>query len=119
MGHSVALYCQNYEQVLAPARCTLHASLACIPLAHASPQPSTRRGCRPALLAQIQQLEATLAQYGYRDLYAPLPPENPLDMLELHAAGQAQRRQPCLGACRPGRRQVLAGPQRLLGGRLA
>lgn len=34
----------------------------------------------------IQQLEARLAQYGYRDLYAPLPPENPLDMLELAAA---------------------------------
>jgi hypothetical protein len=32
---------------------------------------------------QIQELEATLAQYGYRELYAPLPPETPLDMLEL------------------------------------
>ncbi|PRW58927.1 hypothetical protein C2E21_2145 [Chlorella sorokiniana] len=56
VGHSVALYCQNYEQ--------------------------------------IQQLEATLAQYGYRDLYAPLPPENPLDMLELTAGARGQGRQP-------------------------
>jgi hypothetical protein len=32
---------------------------------------------------QIQQLETTLAQYGYRDLYSPLPPDNPLDMMEL------------------------------------
>ncbi|KAI7842302.1 hypothetical protein COHA_003942 [Chlorella ohadii] len=56
VGHSVALYCQNYEQ--------------------------------------IQQLEATLAQYGYRDLYAPLPPEHPLDMLELTAGGRGQRQQP-------------------------
>jgi hypothetical protein len=39
---------------------------------------------------QIQQLETTLAQYGYRDLYAPLPPDNPLDMLELSAAGAAR-----------------------------
>lgn len=49
MGHSVALYRQNHEQ--------------------------------------IQGLEAALAQYGYRDLFAPLPPESPLDMLELHQAG--------------------------------
>ncbi|KAL4445739.1 hypothetical protein ABPG77_008938 [Micractinium sp. CCAP 211/92] len=42
---------------------------------------------------QIQELEAQLAQYGYRDLFAPLPPENPLDMLEVagsqDAAGSA------------------------------
>lgn len=37
--------------------------------------------------AQIQGLEAELARYGYRDLFAPLPPECPLDMLELQAAG--------------------------------
>ncbi|KAL4425881.1 hypothetical protein ABPG75_009897 [Micractinium tetrahymenae] len=37
---------------------------------------------------QVQELEAQLAQYGYRDLFAPLPPENPLDMLEL-AGGHA------------------------------
>lgn len=39
---------------------------------------------------QIQALEGALAQYGYRDLYAPLPPENPLDMLELAAGAGAQ-----------------------------
>lgn len=47
---------------------------------------------------QIQQLEATLAQYGYRDLYAPLPPENPLDMLEL-TRGQRHQQPQHLGAC--------------------
>ncbi|KAI3438538.1 hypothetical protein D9Q98_000966 [Chlorella vulgaris] len=58
VGHSVALYCQNHQQ--------------------------------------IQELEATLAQYGYRELYAPLPPETPLDMLELGqvaAAGSGGGRQ--------------------------
>ena len=38
--------------------------------------------------AQIQQLEAALAQYGYRDLYAPLPPDDPLELLELAPAAQ-------------------------------
>lgn len=56
---------------------------------------STRNTASPHTLPgpQIQQLEATLAQYGYRDLYAPLPPENPLDMLELTASGRGQQRQ--------------------------
>lgn len=35
--------------------------------------------------AAIAQLEQRLQQYGYRDLYSPLPPENPLDMLMLRA----------------------------------
>lgn len=37
--------------------------------------------------AAIAQLEMRLQQYGYRDLYAPLPPENPLDMLMLRSTG--------------------------------
>ncbi len=37
----------------------------------------------------IAQLEQRLQQYGYRDVYAPLPPENPLDMLMLRAPGEA------------------------------
>lgn len=59
------------------------------------PQPLPTPVMFPALpCPQIQQLEATLAQYGYRDLYAPLPPEHPLDMLELTAGGRGQRQQP-------------------------
>lgn len=54
---------------------------------------------------QIQELEAQLAQYGYRDLFAPLPPENPLDMLEVagsqDAAGSAAGVAPGVaGSCR-------------------
>lgn len=40
---------------------------------------------------QIQELEMQLAQFGYRDLYAPLPPENPLDMLELSSGSGSGR----------------------------
>ncbi len=39
--------------------------------------------------AAIAQLEQRLQQYGYRDVYAPLPPENPLDMLMLRAQGRS------------------------------
>lgn len=42
----------------------------------------------------IAELEQQLQQYGYRDVYAPLPPENPLDMLLLSASGELQ--QSCL-----------------------
>ncbi|GAB4824009.1 hypothetical protein N2152v2_011055 [Parachlorella kessleri] len=43
--------------------------------------------------AAIAQLEQRLQQYGYRDLYAPLPPDNPLDMLMLRAPAAAQHAQ--------------------------
>lgn len=37
--------------------------------------------------AAIAQLEQRLQQFGYRDVYAPLPPENPLDMLLVLRSG--------------------------------
>lgn len=52
-------------------------------------QPTT---CHPAA-TQIQGLEAALARYGYRDLFAPLPPESPLDMLEMAGPGPGHAQQ--------------------------
>ena len=49
---------------------------------------------------QIERLELQLQQFGYTDLFAPLPPENPLDMLELRRPRQA-----------PARRGVFGGEQ--------
>ena len=68
--------------------------------------------------AATAALEARLQSYGYREAYAPLPPDNPLDMLLLRPArlalgrAHACRRLRARGGGEGGRRGQMAGGHR-------